>query len=396
MAYSDIDPEVLIELPAGAPIQLFDLKTQQASIREALEKRWTDILDHGRFIGGPEVTECEEKLAEFTGAADAVAVGSGTQALVMPLLAMGISEGDAVFIPGFTYNATANAVLLSGGFPVIVDIDPHTFNMDPADLQRKIEAVKAQGDLTPRVIMPVDLYGLPADYTAIQAVADAYDLRIIADGAQAFGGKDNGRWVGNIAEITATSFYPTKALGGYGDGGAIFVRDQDFAERLRSIRWHGTGDNRKESIRVGINGRCDSIQCAVVAEKLGLFVEERQRRIAAARIYETRLGDLVHLQRPLEGQENGYGLFTVRVPERDRVRAALQEAGVPSGIYYDMAIHEMPAFAHYAEYGSLPVCEAAAKESLSLPMHPYMSEEQVHRVCDALETAVRGLDKVAA
>ncbi|MEL6830110.1 MAG: DegT/DnrJ/EryC1/StrS family aminotransferase, partial [Pseudomonadota bacterium] len=268
--------------------------------------------------------------------------------------------------------------------------------MDPADLQRKIEAVKAAGDLTPRVIMPVDLYGLPADYTAIQAVADAYGLRIIADGAQAFGGKDNGRWVGNIAEITATSFYPTKALGGYGDGGAIMVRDEDFAERLRSIRWHGTGDNRKESIRVGINGRCDSIQCAVVVEKLGLFEEERQRRIAAARIYETRLGDLVSLQRPLEGQENGYGLFTIRVPERDRVRSELQQAGVPSGIYYDMAIHEMPAFAHYAEYGSLPVCEAAAQESLSLPMHPYMSEEQVHRVCDALEKAVRGLDKAAA
>ena len=173
MAYSDTQASVLIDLPADAPIQLFDLKTQQALIRPALEQRWIDILDHGRFIGGPEVTECEAKLAEFTGAADAVAVGSGTQALVMPLLAMGIAEGDAVFIPGFTYNATANAVLLSGGYPVIVDIDPDTFNMDPADLVRKIDAVKAEGKLTPRAIMPVDLYGLPADYSAIQAVADA-------------------------------------------------------------------------------------------------------------------------------------------------------------------------------------------------------------------------------
>lgn len=390
MAYAPTSSTALIELPADAPIQLFDLKTQQASIRPALEKRWTDILDHGRFIGGPEVTECEAKLAEFTGAADVVAVGSGTQALVMPLLAMGIAEGDAVFMPGFTYNATANAVLLSGGYPVLVDIDPRTFNMDPADLARKIDAVKADGRLTPRAIMPVDLYGLPADYTAIQAVADAHDMRVIADGAQAFGGKDNGRWVGNIAEITATSFYPTKTLGGYGDGGAILCQDPDFADRMRSIRWHGTGDNRKESIRVGINGRCDSIQCAVVSEKLGLFEEERARRIAAAEIYNQRLGNVVGLQETLDGQQNGYGLYTVRVSNRDAVRAALSEQGVPSGIYYDMAIHQMPAFAHLSEAGGLPECEKAAEESLSLPMHPYMSETQVHKVCDVLTSIVTG------
>ncbi|MEM9572036.1 MAG: DegT/DnrJ/EryC1/StrS family aminotransferase [Pseudomonadota bacterium] len=384
MAYSNPDASVLIDLPVDAPIQLFDLKTQQAQIRPALEQRWIDILDHGRFIGGPEVTECEEKLAAFTGAADVVAVGSGTQALVMPLLAMGIAEGDAVFIPGFTYNATANAVLLSGGYPVIVDIDPKTFNMDPADLVRKIDQVKAEGRLTPRAIMPVDLYGLPADYSAIQAVADAHGLRVIADGAQAFGGKDQGRWVGNLAEITATSFYPTKSLGGYGDGGAILCQDKDFAERMRSIRWHGTGDNRKESIRVGINGRCDSIQCAVVSEKLNLFEAERERRIAAASIYNERLAGVVGLQEALEGQENGYGLYTVRVPNRTDVRAKLSDAGIPSGIYYDMAIHQMPAFAHFAELGSLPVCEAAAEDSLSLPMHPYLSAGQVHKVCDVL------------
>ncbi|MEM9377896.1 MAG: DegT/DnrJ/EryC1/StrS family aminotransferase [Pseudomonadota bacterium] len=389
MAYSDPLVSDLIELPADAPIQLFDLKSQQAQIRPALEQRWIDILDHGRFIGGPEVTECEEKLAAFTGAADVVAVGSGTQALVMPLLAMGIAEGDAVFIPGFTYNATANAVLLSGGYPVIVDIDPQTFNMDPADLALKIDAVKTEGRLAPRAVMPVDLYGLPADYSAIQAVADAHGLRIIADGAQAFGGKHDGKWVGNIAEITATSFYPTKSLGGYGDGGAILCQDKDFAERMRSIRWHGTGDNRKESIRVGINGRCDSIQCAVVLEKLSLFEAERARRIAAAKIYNERFEGVVARQVALAGQENGYGLYTVRVPNRDKVRAKLSDAGVPSGIYYDTAIHQMPAFAHLAEAGTLPVCEAAAQDALSLPMHPYLSEAQVHKVCDVLISALK-------
>ena len=224
----------------------------------------------------------------------------------------------------------------------------------------------------------------------IQAVADAHGLRVIADGAQAFGGKDKGRWVGNLAEITATSFYPTKALGGYGDGGAILCQDKDFADRMRSIRWHGTGDNRKESVRVGINGRCDSIQCAVVAEKLDLFEPERARRIAAAAIYNQRLDGVVGLQSALEGQENGYGLYTVRVPNRTEVRAKLSDQGIPSGIYYDMAIHQMPAFSHLAETGSLPVCEAAAEDSLSLPMHPYMSAGQVHKVCDVLMAAVQG------
>jgi len=384
MAYSEPQTVELVSLPDDAPIQLFDLKTQQDAIRPALEKRWTDILDHGRYIGGPEVTECENKIAAFTGAADVVAVGSGTQALVMPLLAMGIGEGDAVFIPAFTYNATANAVLLAGAFPVLVDIDPETFNMDPEDLERKISAVKADGRLTPRIVMPVDLYGLPADYQQIEAIARQYGLRLIADGAQAFGGRDQGRWVGNIVEITATSFYPTKTLGGYGDGGAILCQDKAFADRLRSIRWHGTGDNRKESIRVGINGRCDSIQCAVVSEKLDLFETERLRRVKAAALYDQRLAGKVPLQSALEGQENGYGLYTVRVKDRARIRTALSEANIPSGIYYDMAIHQMPAFAHCAEYGALPEAERAAEESLSLPMHPYLSAGQIHRVCDVL------------
>ncbi|MEO1643262.1 MAG: DegT/DnrJ/EryC1/StrS family aminotransferase, partial [Pseudomonadota bacterium] len=194
--------------------------------------------------------------------------------------------------------------------------------------------------------------------------------------------------IGNIVEITATSFYPTKSLGGYGDGGAIFCQDADFADRMRSIRWHGTGDNRKESIRVGINGRCDSIQCAVVAEKLGLFEAERERRLAAAAIYNERFEGKLERQMPLDGQENGYGLYTVRVPNRTEVRAKLSDAGIPSGIYYDMAIHQMPAFAHCAEYGSLPHCEAAANESLSLPMHPYLSAAQVEKVCDVLLSAI--------
>ena len=373
----------------GSPIQFFDLKAQQASIRGALEERWTTILDHGRYIGGPEVDECEQKLCEFTGAADAVVVGSGTQALVMPLIALGYGHGDAVFIPGFTYNATANAVLLAGATPVLVDIDPATFNVDAADLERKIEKVKGSRNLRARAIMPVDLYGLPADYKAIQAVADTHNLRIVADAAQAFGGRQDGKWIGTLAEISATSFYPTKTLGGYGDGGAILVRDKEVGDLLRSIRWHGTGDNRKESIRVGINGRCDSIQCAVVSEKLGIFEDERQRRIASAKIYDERLEGKVEGQIGAAGDESAYGLYTVRVPERDAIRAALQEKGVPTAIYYDTPIHQMPAFEQFSPPGGLPECERASKEVLSLPMHPYLAENQVHRVCDALLGALQ-------
>ncbi len=380
----------MTELPAEAPIQFFDLKSQQASIRPALEQRWLTILDHGRYIGGPEVDECEQKLCEFTGAADAVAVGSGTQALVMPLIALGYGHGDAVFIPGFTYNATANAVLLAGATPVLVDIDPDTFNMDAEDLERKIQRVKGTRNLRARAVIPVDLYGLAADYTAIGEVADAHGLRIVADGAQAFGAKQNGQWLGTLAEITATSFYPTKTLGGYGDGGAILVRDKEMGDLLRSIRWHGTGENRKESVRVGINGRCDSIQCAVVAEKLGIFESERQRRMQAAALYNERLAGKVEIQTGTQADEHGYGLYTVRVDDRDGVRAKLQSQGVPTAVYYDTPIHQMPAFEQFAPARGLPECERASREVLSLPMHPYLSEEQVHRVCDALLGALQG------
>lgn len=381
--------ETLTHLAEDAPIQFFDLKSQQASIRSALEARWSTILDHGRYIGGPEVDECEHKLCEFTGAADAVVVGSGTQALVMPLIALGYGHGDAVFIPGFTYNATANAVLLAGATPVFVDIDPKTFNMDPADLERKIQRVKGNRNLRARAVIPVDLYGLPADYAGIQDVADAHGLRIVSDAAQSFGGRQDGKWVGTLAEITATSFYPTKTLGGYGDGGAILVRDKEVGDLLRSIRWHGTGDNRKESIRVGINGRCDSIQCAVVSEKLGIFEEERKRRIAAAEVYNERLSGKVECQQGRSDEESAFGLYTVRVPDRDAVRASLQESAIPTSIYYDTPLHQMPAFDQFAPPGGLPECEKASREVLSLPMHPYLSENQIHRVCDALLKALQ-------
>jgi len=384
----------LVEQSADAPIQFFDLKAQQATIRPALEKRWTDILDHGRYIGGPEVTELEEKLCEFTGAVDAVAVGSGTQALVMPMIGLGYGYGDAVLLPGFTYNASANAILLAGATPVFVDIDPETFNMCPEDLERRVAQVAKQRNLRAKAVMPVDLYGLPADYARIGEVADKYGLQIISDAAQSFGGQQGNKWVGALASVTATSFYPTKTLGGYGDGGAVLTTDKGIGDMLRSIRWHGTGDDRKNSIRVGLNGRCDSIQCAVVSEKLSIFEDERARRLMIDAIYRQRLSGVVACQGKvsdsIQGSISACGLFTIRVTERDRIRAELTEQGIPTSIYYDTPLHRMAAFEHFNPAGGLPECERASDEVLSLPMHPYLSEAQLMKICDGVLGAIRG------
>jgi UDP-2-acetamido-2-deoxy-ribo-hexuluronate aminotransferase len=373
---------------SDAPIRFFDLESQQALIRDRVEARFRTILDHGKYIGGPEVEEMETRLAAHAGVAECIAVGSGTQALVMPMIALGYGYGDAVFLPAFTYNATANAILLAGATPVFVDIDPETFNICPDDLERRILQVKARRDLRARAIVPVDLYGAPADYDRINAIAAAYGLTVIADAAQAYGGAQNGVKIGALAPITGTSFYPTKTLGGYGDGGAIFVTDKDFAETLRSIRWHGTDAGRKLSVRVGINGRCDSIQCAVVCEKLDLFDGERARRAEIAARYDAALKGKVPLQSIKSGDVHGHGLYTIRVKDRARIREALAAAGVPTAIYYDTALHRMAAFSPYAPAGGMPHAEKAADEALSLPMHPYLADAQVDRVTAALLAAL--------
>lgn len=370
------------------PIAFIDLNAQKARVRDAVEARWHAILDHGRYIQGPEVEELEQALCDFSGAAHAVAVGSGTEALVMALMAMGVGEGDAVFIPGFTYNATANAVMLAGAEPVFVDVEPHTFNMDPASLAVAVERVKRAGRFTPRAVISVDLYGLPADYPAI--VDAAGGLPVISDAAQSFGGRLDGKWVGAICPVTTTSFYPAKALGCFGDGGAMFVDDANMAEALRSIRWHGTDDKKMESVRVGINGRLDSLQCAVVLEKLKIFEEELHARRRIAAIYEERLAGVVGVHAPRAGQDSGYGLFTIVVEDRDYMAAQLSAANIPNTVYYRMPLHRMGAFVEKAPEGGLPVCERLAEQVLSIPMHPYMSDAQAHYVCDHVAAAVAG------
>ena len=375
------------EADAG-PIRFFDLETPKRRLRADIEKRWQKILDHGAFIGGPEVAELEAQLAAYVGAKHGLAVASGTDALVIALMGESVTAADAVFIPGFTYNATANAVLLAGATPVFVDVDPHTCNIDVAHLEKQVEATLREGKLKPRMIVAVDLYGLPADYVAINRIAKKHGMLVLADAAQSLGGAQGAARIGALTDMTATSFYPSKTLGCYGDGGAMFTDDAARFDRWSSIRWHGTDAQKKESIRVGVNGRLDSVQCAVLLSKLTIFPEEMKARARIAERYRKGLGNTVEMQNVPAGSESAWGLFTIMVDNRDAVQKKLQDAGVPSSIYYFKALHQHKAFAAYAPKGGLPVCEQLATRVLSLPMHPYLTDAQIDRVVAAVKAAV--------
>lgn len=368
-------------------IAFIDLKAQQRRIRGNVEKRLQAVLDHGRYIAGPEIDELEEKLAERTGARAAVACASGTAALIVPLLAAGVTDGDAVFLPAFTYNATANAVLLTGATPVFVDIDPGNYAMDADDLEAKLQVVRKSGDLRPRAIIPVDLFGSPADYRRLGKIAAREGLFLLADGAQSFGGRLDGRWVGDLAPATATSFFPGKALGAYGDAGAMFTQNADDVEHWESIRWHGTDVARKESVRVGFNGRMDTFQAAVLLEKLAIFDDELAARERIAKIYDARLAGVGRPQTHLNGAKSGYAYYALCAANRDEVVAKVSSYGVPTAIYYATPLHRMPAFAQYAPAGGLPVTERVASEIFSPPMHPYLTPEQANYICDAIEAS---------
>ncbi|MFC2954009.1 DegT/DnrJ/EryC1/StrS family aminotransferase [Marinicaulis aureus] len=373
---------------AVGDIAFIDLKAQQRRIRPAIEKRLQAVLDHGRYIAGPEIDELEETLAERTGASTVIACASGTAALIIPLLARGVGQGDAVFVPAFTYNATANAILLAGATPVFVDIDARTFNIDPKDLEHRIAAVRAEGKLQPRAVIPIDLFGSPADYRTIAAIAAREDLFVLSDGAQSFGGELDGREVGGLAPATATSFFPGKALGAYGDAGAIFSMNSLDRERWASIRWHGTDEARKESVRVGFNGRMDTFQATILLEKLAIFNDERDARRRIAADYDRALSDIARPQTQIEGANSGYGYYSLCVDNRDQVVKKLKAMGVPTAIYYTTPLHLMPAFANYAPANGLPATEKVASEIFSLPMHPYLTPEQVDYICDAVRQAV--------
>ena len=363
-------------------MQFIDLAAQQKRIRGRIEEGFKRILDHGQYILGPEIKELEEKLAAFTGVSHAVSVASGTDALLMPLMVEHVGPGDAVFTSTFTFIATAGAIALTGATPVFVDIDPETFNIDQASLEGAIQKTIARKKLKPRGIIPVDLFGQPADYQAIQAIADKYKLFVLEDAAQSFGGSQKGRKAGALAGVAGTSFFPAKPLGCYGDGGMIFTDSKEMHDQLLSIRVHGQGADKYTNVRIGINGRMDSLQAAVLLAKMEIFPEEIELRQAVAANYDRLLNGVVQTPRILPGNISAWAQYSVRHPRRDEVIQKLRENGIPTAIYYPIPLHLQEAFTGlgYSE-SDLPVAERIAKEIFSLPMHPYLEREDQESIC---------------
>jgi dTDP-4-amino-4,6-dideoxygalactose transaminase len=368
-------------------VGLFDLQRQRARLESDLKARIDAVLAHGQFILGPEVEMLEKRLATYAGAQHAMGVSSGRDALMIALMAMGVRPGDAVFVPAFTFAATAGSVASIGASPVFVDVDARTYNMDPADLERAIAEVEAEGRLKPAVVMPVDLYGLPADYVAIGRIAAKHGMTVLADAAQSMGGAAGNTRVGALAPISATSFYPTKPLGCYGDGGAILTEREDLAEQVRMIRSHGRQGTGDAAMVLGLTGRLDTIQAAVLLVKLDVFEVELERRRAIAARYSDGLGDVVGVPLIPDGMRSAFAIYTIRVPHRDRVRTLLDEAGIGTGLFYRLALHEHPAFRHF-DGRHLAVSERLTGEVLALPMHPDLTDEEVDRVIAAVRAAV--------
>jgi UDP-2-acetamido-2-deoxy-ribo-hexuluronate aminotransferase len=361
-------------------IPFIDLAAQQDRLRVDIESGIARVLEHGQYILGPEVVELEDKLAAYTGAAHCISVANGTDALQIALMALGVGPRDEVITPGFSYIATAEAAAVLGAKVVYVDIDPVSYNMDPALLEAAI---------TPRTkaIIPVSLYGQPADFDNINAIAARHGLPVIEDAAQSFGGSYKGRKSCNLSTIACTSFFPSKPLGCYGDGGAIFTSDPELGKVLRQIARHGQ-DRRYHHIRVGINSRLDTLQAAILLPKLAILDDELTLRQAAAERYGALLGGSNFLGLPEIADHNtsAWAQFTVRVANRDAVQAALQDAGVPTAVHYPLPLNRQPAVAD--ANANLPHGDRAADEVMSLPMHPYMRPHDQQKIADALGNAV--------
>ena len=380
-----------VSAPAAGPLPFLDLRAQQARIGPEMRRRIDTVLAHCQFVMGPEVAELEAELARRAGAAHCISVSSGTDALLIAMMAEGISPGDAVFLPAFTYTATAETPLLLGATPVFVDVDPRTFQMDMADLEARIEKVRAEGKLRPRAVIGVDLFGQPADWDTLAEIAQRHDLVTIDDCAQAFGAKLHGRPLGSQADMTAISFFPSKPLGGYGDGGAMFTESAERAALYRSLRSHGEGQQRYDVQRIGINGRLDTLQAAVLLAKLSVFDEELAARDRVARHYDARLGNLLQTPARVPDSDPAWAVYAVLMPDaetRARVQEACRAAGIATAIYYPKPLHHQPAYAVAHDGSSLPVSEEIATRIMALPIHPDLSDAQCDQVCDAVTAAL--------
>lgn len=369
---------------SASPMPFVDLKAQYARLKPEIESRTAAVMKHGRFIMGPEVAELEAILASRAGVGHAVACGSGTDALLIALMTSGVGPGDAVFLPAFTFTASAEVVLTAGAEPVFVDVDPDNFNVDVADLERQIESVA--GRLRPRAVIVVDLFGAPAAYDALNGVAVRHGgLTIISDAAQSFGATLRGRPVGSLAPITATSFFPTKPLGCFGDGGALFTDDDDLAEVMGSIRAHGKGTGKYDIVRAGLNSRLDTLQAAILLAKLTVFDDELAVRQRVTTRYDDRLRNLVKIPVRQNDAQSAWAQYTIQTEHRVALAEGLKARGIPTAIYYPRPMHLQPAYTQYGDGpGTCPVSESLCESVLSLPMHPYIDDADIDRVCDAI------------
>ena len=372
------------------PIPFIDLAAQRRRLGKSIDEAVSRVLAHCQFINGPEVARLEAELARFSGARHVVSCASGTDALLMVLMAKGVGRGDAVLCPSFTFCATGEAVALIGATPVFVDVDEVTFNMDPASLKRGIATARRLG-LKPKAVMPVDLFGQSADHDAIGAVAEAEGLFVLDDAAQAFGASYKGRRLGTSGLATATSFFPAKPLGCFGDGGAIFTDDAQLAETLRSIRVHGQGSDKYDNVRLGLTGRLDTMQAAILIEKLKIFEDEITARNKVAERYAQGLGNVVGIPRLAAGCTSVWAQYTIRLPkgcDRDTFAATLKAQGIPTSIYYSKSMHQQTAYRDFPVVdGGLPVSEKLSEDVISLPMHAYLDEPTQERIIKAVRAA---------
>ncbi|WP_419238252.1 DegT/DnrJ/EryC1/StrS family aminotransferase [Photobacterium leiognathi subsp. mandapamensis] len=358
-------------------MQFIDLAAQYQHLKNKIDARIHKVLDHGHYIMGPEVFELEEKLAEYVGVKHAITCANGTDALTLAMMALDIKEGDAVFCPTFTFFATAETIAFASATPVFVDSEESTFNICPIDLEKRIQRVIAEGKLVPKAIVSVDLFGLPANYPEIEKIAEKYNLKLIEDAAQGFGGSINNKKAGSFGDIATTSFFPAKPLGCYGDGGAIFTNNDEYAELIKSYRVHGKGTDKYDNVRVGVNSRLDTIQAAILLEKLAVFDEELISRNLAAKSYNKELPE--HLIKPIipDGYTSSWAQYTVRSTDREQTMEQYNKKNIPTMIYYRTCMHQQSAFEYLGNNnGDFPVAEKLSKEVFSLPMHGYLLDNK--------------------
>lgn len=368
-----------------------NLKKQYQFHRQAIDEAIQDVIGGAHFIGGPQVAQLEERLAAFVGVRHCIACGNGTDALQMALMAWGIGAGDAVFVPDFTFFSSGEVVPLTGAVPVFVDVEPDTFNMDCGSLKNAIEYVIHHTELTPRVVVAVDLFGQPASYDKIRQITAQYDMFLLEDAAQSFGGKFRGDRTGSLGDISTTSFFPAKPLGCYGDGGAVFTDNDEWADILRSLHVHGKGGDKYDNVRIGMNSRLDTLQAAVLLAKLDFFEEELEACQRVADRYTELLKDVVQTPHILENRYSAWAQYTICLKDtetRDRVIASMKEADIPSVVYYKKTMHLQEAFrGRQVEAVSCEVAEDLSGRCLSVPFHPYLEDAEIEAVCDSVRRA---------